>query len=212
MANIFREVDEDIRKERYINLFRKYGVYAIAIIVIIVGTLAGIQFYSGYQVNKNEMLFAEYINIIENNSDDTLEKLSDSGNTSNLFLNGMYLLKRSDLLVASGQIDQATLLLSEAIENNNLNKIHNDVAIYKLLMINIETLSIEEIKSYQNKLISEVDAFYLTEELIAIKFLIEGQKEDAIKKFSELSTNNSVPIEIKNRSAVFIKIASQWTD
>lgn len=209
MANIFREVDEDIRKERYINLFRKYGVYVIAIIVIIVGTLAGIQFYSGYQVNKNEMLFAEYINIIENNSDDTLEKLSDSGNTSNLFLNGMYLLKRSDLLVASGQIDQATLLLSEAIENNTLNKIHNDVAIYKLLMINIETLSIEEIKSYQNKLISEVDAFYLTEELIAIKFLIEGQKEDAIKKFSELSTNNSVPIEIKNRSAVFIKIASQ---
>jgi|AACY02.1.fsa_nt_gi hypothetical protein len=209
MANIFREVDEDIRKERYINLFRKYGVYVIAIIVIIVGTLAGIQFYSGYQVNKNEMLFAEYINIIENNSDDTLEKLSDSGNTSNLFLNGMYLLKRSDLLVASGQIDQATLLLSEAIENNALNKIHNDVAIYKLLMINIETLSIEEIKSYQNKLISEVDAFYLTEELIAIKFLIEGQKEDAIKKFSELSTNNSVPIEIKNRSAVFIKIASQ---
>ena len=209
MANIFREVDEDIRKERYINLFRKYGVYAIAIIVIIVGTLAGIQFYSGYQVNKNEMLFAEYINIIENNSDDTLEKLSDSGNTSNLFLNGMYLLKRSDLLVASGQIDQATLLLSEAIENNALNKIHNDVAIYKLLMINIEKLSIEEIKSYQNKLISEVDAFYLTEELIAIKFLIEGQKEDAIKKFSELSANNNVPIEIKNRSAVFIKIANQ---
>jgi len=209
MANIFREVDEDIRKERYINLFRKYGVYAIAIIVIIVGTLAGIQFYSGYQVNKNEMLFAEYINIIENNSDDTLEKLSDSGETSNIFLNGMYLLKRSDLLVASGQIDQATLLLSEAIENNNLNKIHNDVAIYKLLMINIETLSIEEIKSYQNKLISEVDAFYLIEELIAIKFLIEGQKEDAIKKFSELSANNSVPIEIKNRSAVFIKIANQ---
>ena len=209
MANIFREVDEDIRKERYINLFRKYGVYVIAIIVIIVGTLAGIQFYSGYQVNKNEMLFAEYINIIENNSDDTLEKLSDSGETSNIFLNGMYLLKRSDLLVASGQIDQATLLLSEAIENNNLNKIHNNVAIYKLLMINMETLSIEEIKSYQNKLISEVDALYLIEELIAIKFLIEGQKEDAIKKFSELSTNNSVPIEIKNRSAVFIKIANQ---
>lgn len=209
MANIFREVDEDIRKERYINLFRKYGVYVIAIIVIIVGTLAGIQFYSGYQVNKNEMLFAEYINIIENNSDDTLEKLSDSGETSNIFLNGMYLLKRSDLLVASGQIDQATLLLSEAIDNNALNKIHNDVAIYKLLMINIETLSIEEIKSYQNKLISEVDAFYLIEELIAIKFLIEGQKEDAIKKFSELSANNSVPIEIKNRSAVFIKIANQ---
>ncbi len=209
MANIFREVDEDIRKERYINLFRKYGVYVIAVILIIVGTLAGIQFYSGYKVDKNEILFAEYINIIENNTEDTLEKLSDSGDTSNLFLNGMYLLKRSDLLLASGQVDQASLLLNEAINSNYLNKIHHDVAIYKLLMTNIETYSFEKIKSYQNKLISKVDAFYLTEELIAIKFLIEGQKEDAIKKLSELSTNNNVPIEIKNRSAVFIKIANQ---
>ena len=65
MANIFREVDEDIRKERYINLFRKYGIYAIGFIIIIVGTLAGMQFYSSYQANKNEILFAEYINIIE---------------------------------------------------------------------------------------------------------------------------------------------------
>ena len=34
MANIFREVDEDIRKERYINLFRKYGVYVLSLIHI----------------------------------------------------------------------------------------------------------------------------------------------------------------------------------
>ena len=35
--------------------------------------------------------------------------------------------------------------------------------------------------------------------ILLLKFLIEGKKEDAIKKFSELSTNNNVPIEIKNR-------------
>ena len=209
MANIFREVDEDIRKERYINLFRKYGIYAIGFIIIIVGTLAGMQFYSSYQANKNEILFAEYINIIEINSDNALEELSNSSNSSNSFLNGMNLLKRTDLLIAADQVEEATVLLKDAIDGKNLNKIHHDVAIYKLLMINIESFNLEEIKSYQNKLISEVDAFYLTEELIAIKFLIEGQKEDAIKKFSELSTNNSVPIEIKNRSAVFIKIANQ---
>jgi len=209
MANIFREVDEDIRKERYINLFRKYGVYGIGIIIIIVGTLAGIQYYSSYQINKNEILFEEYINIIENNSEDTFDQLSDSSDTSNSFLNGMKVLKKSDLLIAMDQIDEATFLLNEAIENKSLNKIHHDVAIYKLLMINIETFSLEEIKSYQNKLITEVDAFYLTEELIAIKFLIEGKKEEAIKKFTELSVENNVPIEIKNRSVVFIKIANQ---
>lgn len=209
MANIFREVDEDIRKERYINLFRKYGIYAIGFIIIIVGTLAGMQFYSSYQTNKNEILFAEYINIIETNSDNALEELSNSSNSSNSFLNGMNLLKRTDLLIAADQVEEATVLLKDAIDGKNLNKIHHDVAIYKLLMINIESLNLEEIKLYQNKLISEVDAFYLIEELVAIKFLIEGKNDEAIKKLTELSVNNNVPIEIKNRSAVFIKIANQ---
>lgn len=209
MANIFREVDEDIRKERYINLFRKYGIYVIAFIIVIVGTLAGMQFYSSYQTNKNEILFAEYINIIETNSDNALEELTNSSNSSNSFLNGMNLLKRTDLLIAADQVEEATVLLKDAIDGKNLNKIHHDVAIYKLLMINIESLNLEEIKLYQNKLISEVDAFYLIEELVAIKFLIEGKNDEAIKKLTELSVNNNVPIEIKNRSAVFIKIANQ---
>ena len=209
MANIFREVDEDIRKERYINLFRKYGIYAIAFIIVIVGTLAGMQFYSSYQTNKNEILFAEYINIIETNSDNALEELTNSSNSSNSFINGMNLLKRTDLLIAADQVEEATVLLKNAIDGKNLNKIHHDVAIYKLLMINIESLNLEEIKLYQNKLISEVDAFYLIEELVAIKFLIEGKNDEAIKKLTELSVNNNVPIEIKNRSAVFIKIANQ---
>lgn len=209
MANIFREVDEDIRKERYINLFRKYGIYAIGFIIVVVGSLAGMQFYSSYQTNKNEILFAEYINIIETNSDNALEELTNSSNSSNSFLNGMNLLKRTDLLIAADQVEEATILLKDAIDGKNLNKIHHDVAIYKLLMINIESLNLEEIKLYQNKLISEVDAFYLIEELVAIKFLIEGKNDEAIKKLTELSVNNNVPIEIKNRSAVFIKIANQ---
>ena len=209
MANIFREVDEDIRKERYINLFRKYGIYAIGLIIVVVGTLAGLQFYSSYQINKNEILFAEYINIIETNSDNALEELTNSSESSNSFLNGMNLLKRTDLLIEDDQVEEATILLKDAIDGKNLNKTHHDVAIYKLIMINLESISLEEIKSYQNKLISEVDAFYLIEELVAIKFLIDGKNEEAIKRLTELSVNNNVPIEIKNRSAVFIKIANQ---
>ena len=121
----------------------------------------------------------------------------------------MNLLKRTDLLIEDDQVEEATILLKDAIDGKNLNKIHHDVAIYKLIMINLESTSLEEIKSYQNKLISEVDAFYLIEELVAIKFLIDGKNEEAIKRLTELSVNNNVPIEIKNRSAVFIKIANQ---
>ena len=209
MANIFREVDEDIRKERYINLFRKYGFYLVGLIFIIVGSLSGIQFYSSYQINKNEMLVLEYVNIIESDPKEALEKLANTSENSNTFLNGMNLLKRTDLLIANNQIDEATFLLKTAIDGKNLIKIHHDVAIYKLLMINLELISFGDFESYQSKLLSKEDVFYLTEELIAIKYLIEGNKEESIKKLKELSFDINAPIEVKNRSAVFIKIATQ---
>ncbi len=209
MANIFREVDEDIRKERYINLFKKYGVYVVVIIVIIVGTLAGIQFYSNYQISKNEILFTEYINILEANREDSLEKLNNLNDSSNSFIKGMNLLKRTDLLISRGEIDTATLLLDQGIDSKFLNKIHHDVAIYKLLMINLEDLNIDEFKSYQDKLLSGSEILYLTEELIAIKYLIEDKKEDAIKKFNDLLKIKDIPIEVINRSSTFLNIANQ---
>ena len=36
MANIFNEVDEDIRKERYQSLWNKYGKYLVGFIIFLV--------------------------------------------------------------------------------------------------------------------------------------------------------------------------------
>ena len=36
MTNIFNEIDEDIRKEKYQIIWKKYGKYLIALIILIV--------------------------------------------------------------------------------------------------------------------------------------------------------------------------------
>ena len=51
MANIIREVDEELRKERYASLFKKYGAYIIGFIVIIVSLLISIQIYQSYKIS-----------------------------------------------------------------------------------------------------------------------------------------------------------------
>ena len=49
--------------------------------------------------------------------------------------------------------------------------------------------------------------FFLIEELVGIKLLIDGNKTLAIKKLESLSTSLDAPNEIKNRSLVLLKIA-----
>lgn len=60
MADIFREIDEELRQERAEQLWRKYGRYVIAGAVVVVLVIAGIRFWQGYERNRQEELGARY--------------------------------------------------------------------------------------------------------------------------------------------------------
>ena len=55
MADIFREVDEDIRRERYSKLWKRYGKYVIAGAVAIVVLTAGREGWKQYQTAQREV-------------------------------------------------------------------------------------------------------------------------------------------------------------
>ena len=42
MSDILRQVDEDLRKEKLSDLFKKYGLYVILSLVIIIGSVIGL--------------------------------------------------------------------------------------------------------------------------------------------------------------------------
>ena len=205
MANIFREVDEDIRKERYINLLKKYGLYVAFIIIFIVAALSSIQIYNSYIVSSNEKNFENYISIVESFPEDAIEQLA-ALDKSNNFLNGMSLLKQSDILILNDEIGKATSLLENIFDNKSLSNIHREIAIYKILMINFDELKNDEFLYYQDKVTKNKDVYFLIEELHALKMALNDEISDAITKLNNLSTNINVPQEIKSRSLVFLKI------
>ena len=61
MSDILRQVDEDLRKEKLFNLFKKYGLYAILTLVIIIGSIIGYQVMVSIDKSKNEKLIETYI-------------------------------------------------------------------------------------------------------------------------------------------------------
>ncbi len=52
--SLFREIDEDIRHEKYAELWKKYGVYVIIAAVLLVGGVAGYQGWRTYTANARE--------------------------------------------------------------------------------------------------------------------------------------------------------------
>jgi len=56
MADIFREVDEDVRRDELLGYWRRYGKYAVAVAVVFVLSVAGFTFLKQY--NERQRLAA----------------------------------------------------------------------------------------------------------------------------------------------------------
>lgn len=54
MSDVFREVDEDVRRDQWLKLWRAYGYYAIAAVVAVVLAVAGGVAWKEYQLGRHQ--------------------------------------------------------------------------------------------------------------------------------------------------------------
>ena len=54
MSDIFREVEEDVRRERFQKLWQAYGVYAIVALVLLFAGIGGWQFWQRHELQERQ--------------------------------------------------------------------------------------------------------------------------------------------------------------
>ncbi len=54
MSDIFREVEEDVRRERFEKLWKAYGSYAIAALMLLFAGIAGWQFWQRHEMQERQ--------------------------------------------------------------------------------------------------------------------------------------------------------------
>lgn len=213
MANIFSEVDEDIRKERYKNIWNKYGKYLIALIVLLVITFSLNQFYQEKKLLTNESLLEKYLlgleSIEKKQIDFSIENLKTVYAGENKILSAFSGLKLSEIYFLSDKKDESLTVLSSLYLNDSFDQIYRELALYKFIMIdfnNISPSTIEKkIKSIKkDKLILEL----YFQELIGIKYLLLKDNVKANLIFTNLILDENIPIDLIARLKKLIKISN----
>lgn len=69
MADIFQEIDEELRQDRAAKLWQRYGVYLIAAAVLVVAGVAGQSFWRDYQIGQREADSMRYEQAVRQASD-----------------------------------------------------------------------------------------------------------------------------------------------
>ena len=61
MADIFEEVDEELKEENFKKLWDRYGYYLIATVILLVGGVAAYKFWESYTYNQRQTYSEEFM-------------------------------------------------------------------------------------------------------------------------------------------------------
>ena len=73
MSDIFREVEEEVRRERFERIWKQYGDYIIAAVALVVIAVAGFELWQRYEANQKLKASETFI---------AAQQLADSGNVN----------------------------------------------------------------------------------------------------------------------------------
>tara|TARA_B100002019_G_C21143848_1_gene534664 strand:+ start:84 stop:716 length:633 start_codon:yes stop_codon:yes gene_type:complete len=208
MSDILRQVDEDLRKERLSNLFKKYGLYTILTLMVIIGSVIGYQVKVSVDKSNSEKLIEQYIKSINikdpNISINGLKEITESTNN---YISGLAQLKLSRLYLQNGDKKKNNIILKEIMNNNDYEQIVIDLARYYYLILNINDLSKTEFDDILSNTSLKLSKFeFLFTEIRAIRGLITNDHYDSKELFQSLISNPNVPLDIKDRANKFIKL------
>ena len=206
MSDILRQVDEELRQDRLLNLWKRYRIYLIVGLILLIGSVLGYQINKSFYKSFYESEVEKYItttDLIDFNQ--TIEGLNGIDNSNQFLISGIAQIKIAQLLMENGKKQESKSKLLEIINEDKADPIITDLAIYFYLMSNLNDISIDEINIYlgSNKL--ENSTFkYLFKETIAIKNLLAGNIKLSKEKFDELINDENTPRDIVIRAAKFL--------
>jgi len=195
VSDIFSEVEEEVRRERWEKLWKNYNGVIIAAAAIIVTAVAGWQAWDRYQLSQREaasatfnnaMTIAEAGNITE--AETALTALASDGPAGYAMLAEFQLVK-TDLL--QGRVEQATARLRELAAEDSL---LGHAARIQLAWILAETGTREEIEGLIAPLQGAESPWrFAAAEVDAFLDLKAGDRDAAAAGYQALAVDPGVP-------------------
>ncbi|MDX1739558.1 MAG: tetratricopeptide repeat protein [Alphaproteobacteria bacterium] len=142
MSDIFDEVEEDLRKDKAEELWRKYGKHVIALGVLIVASTAGYKGWQSFDASQNRELVNKFDSAVqlgrEGNAQqaiDTLNALAADGGATYAALSR---LQNAALMAKGGDREGASAIYLALEADTNVEELYRDLASVLYVMQEID--------------------------------------------------------------------------
>lgn len=208
MSDIFREVEEDVRREKLEKIWKAYGDYIIALVALIILGIAGFEFWQRYEANQRDkaaIAFAAAQRISDPKR--AAEAFADLAKTAPAGYRLLSRLEQADAMLAAGQRETAITLYKE-IANEDKGGL-GAVARLRAAWGTADTASRSDLQTLLAPLETSSSAWKpMADEIIAYSDYHTHNIAKATEEFEALAGDPAAPGYLKSRArsmAAFLK-------
>lgn len=220
MADIFQEVDEELRKDRYQVWLRKYGPWVLGAAIVIIAVVGGWQFWESWSESRRNTASDTYnsaAQLVEGERwdeagvalDDISENGPDGYATLALMQRGAVALEAGDNEAARGFFERAAARSPDPLVR--------DLATLKAALAGYESYSADDLANRLGRIAGGDNAMrHLASELIAAKAMDEADYETARSEYESIVFALDAPDGVRARAsaalAVLNRVAPETAD
>lgn len=209
MSDIFREVEEDLRKERAQALWDKYGIWVIGAAVAIVAVVAGTTWWNAYQRSQAEDASRAYMEADALAAEGELAEAARRFEALAAERGGGYetvaRLRAAALLAEAGERDAAVAAF-DAVAGEASDPVLSDLAALRAALVLSDVASPDELAVRLTPLAEEGRPWRFTAlELLAFAALRADDREAAGQHYRALAEGEGVPPLSRERARTMLR-------
>lgn len=211
MSDIFREVEEEVRRERYAALWKKYGDVVIAIVALIIIGAAGYQLWRYYEAHarlnaSDEYTAAEQL-LSANRTKEAATAFAHLADSAPGGYAAVARLQNADALASSGDTKDAISLYKKIAAGDD--PLLAAVARLREAWLVVATTPRLQMETMLAPLTAPTSPWHsMAQEILAYSDYRTGHLAAAQKEYEKLAADDNAPIGIRQRAsamATFLK-------
>ena len=212
MSDVFQEVDEELREEKYKSIWRKYKYYVIGGVILFVLGIAANAFWKDYnlkEINDRSERFFTALEMAQEDKVNAITLLEEFASKEEKNAKYNVLIARfSEAAIRRSEKDfNGALVIYESLANNNISDFYADYAKLSSVEMLIALNNKKEARLILDNLINNSsDLKYIAMEYLGYIEIDEGNFSKARTIFINITEEASSSVNMKNRSREVLSI------
>lgn len=210
MSDIFREVDEDIRQEKYRRLWNKYGLYIIGFAVLIVLATIGYRSWLYWQETQSQAAGDMFYDAVQLSEAQNYQEAAEIYRELEGSIGGYPALAKLRLatdMAKSGQSQEALDAFDALSNDSSLMEAIRSVAAMRAGYIAVDSEDYTAVADRVEKLTGDTGPFRAAaRELLALSAWKNGDIESARRWISAVQDDQETPVDVSRRISILSEV------